>query len=553
MCEQLPTLSDGARNATGSKPSSSGSESLGAEATLDLERVKIEQSLGRATGNAPDTTDDAVLEKSVDDRIPEDENEIHYLRGFRLAVVTVGIMAAVLMVALDNYILATAIPRISTEFNSLDDVAWYASSYFLTQMAFQPAFGHLFTYFSVKRVFLAAVLVFEVGSIICALARSSVNLIVGRLIAGAGGGGLYVGTLTLIGFIVPIRQRPVYISIVTTIGFVAFLLIAVFYNSVPLSQGSKLSFKDKILKLDPAGACFLISAFVCLLLALQWAGITYAWSNAHVWGCLLGFALLLSAFLILQVYRKDEASIPLRLASQRTVAASSSFLLFISMIVGLLIYYLPFYFQAVLGTDAHESGIRNLPFLVTMLFSPMLSGGLITMFGFYVPFMWLGAILATVGSGLLLTLQVDSTASVLAGYQFLTGFGLGLCTQISFNAVQYILPRDQMIMGSALVSFCNSLGPILGITIGQAIFANSFVKQLQQVPGIDAAAVVRAGPTNLGAAVSLSVLPMVREAFNYALTRAFILAVVAGGLAFLCSLAMEWGNVKVKRYHNTET
>ena len=242
----------------------------------------------------------------------------------------------------------------------------------------------------------------------------------------------------------------------------------------------------------------------------------------------------------------SSAIIVLQLITQRTVAASSSFLLFISMIVGLLIYYLPLYFQTVQGISARESGIRNLPFLVTMLLTPILSGALISLTGYYVPFMWLGAALATIGSGLLTTLQPHSPNGVLSGYQFLAGLGLGLCTQIPFNAVQYILPKEQMIMGSALVSFCNSLGPILGTNIGQAVFANTFLRRLKGVPGVDARAVLRAGLTAPQAA---DALPVVRQAFNEALTRAFILAVVSGGLAFCCSLGMEWGNVKREREH----
>lgn len=218
------------------------------------------------------------------------------------------------------------------------------------------------------------------------------------------------------------------------------------------------------------------------------------------------------------------------------------------MIVGQLIYYLPLYFQTVRGATASESGIRNLPFLVTMLFAPMISGALINVIGYYVPFMWLGAVLATIGSGLLFSLRVDTSNGILYFDQFLAGLGLGLCTQISFTAVQYILPKDQMVMGSALVSFCNSLGPILGTNIGQAIFTNVLVRRLEHVPDVDAAMVVIAGPTNLAAA---SKSPMVIEAFSYAITKSFIVPIVAGSLAFCCSCAMEWGNVKQERKHKT--
>ena len=134
---------------------------------------------------------------------------------------------------------ATAIPKISTEFHSLNAVGWFASSYFLTQMAFQPAFGHLLTDFSIKTVYMAAIVLFEIGSIVCATASSSTELIVGRLIAGAGGGGLYVGTLTFMGLAVPIRKRPFYISLVTSMFGVASvagpLLGGVFTDSEKLT------------------------------------------------------------------------------------------------------------------------------------------------------------------------------------------------------------------------------------------------------------------------------------------------------------------------------
>ncbi|KAL8953178.1 MAG: hypothetical protein Q9222_000951 [Ikaeria aurantiellina] len=488
-----------------------------------------------------------------DERIGSEDGAIRYPSGKRLWFLTIGLMAVVLMVALDNYILggrqsisftscqgafmltmqlATAIPTISTQFHSLDLVGWYASSYFLTQMAFQPAFGHLFTDYAIKRVFVAAITLFELGSIVCASANGSIALIVGRLIAGAGGGGLYVGTLTLMGLAVPIRARPFYISLVTSmfgvasvagpllgaIGFVAMvLLVFTFEAPVPTqSDTPKSRLTEKLWRLDPVGLVLLIAAFVCLMLALQWAGVNYPWSSARVLGCLLGFGLLILAFLVIQLRRQDKASIPLWLARQRTVAA-------------------------VRGLSARASGVHNLPFLATMLFSPIVSGALISVVGYYVPFMWLGAILASVGSGLLYTVREDSGSGLLSTYQLITGLGLGICTQIPFTAVQHMLRPEHLTMGSALVSFCNSLGPILGTNVGQAIFSNVLVKRLEGAPNIDAKAIVMGRLTNVGEAGTPAA---VREAINFALTRTYILAIVGGVLAFGCSTAMEWGNVK---------
>jgi MFS family permease len=118
---------------------------------------------------------------------------------------------------LDNTILATAIPKITTVFpNSLKDVGWYGSSYLLTTTALQPSFGRIYTYFSVKNTYLFALCLFEVGSIICAAARNSVMLICGRAVAGAGASGLFSGSMTIIGFTVPLKKRPIYIASISS-------------------------------------------------------------------------------------------------------------------------------------------------------------------------------------------------------------------------------------------------------------------------------------------------------------------------------------------------
>lgn len=239
-----------------------------------------------------------------------------------------------------------------------------------------------------------------------------------------------------------------------------------------------------------------------------------------------------------------RASIPWRIVSQRTVAVSGFFLLFIQTIVGTLIYYLPLYFQAARGTDASGSAVANLPFLITLLFAPMASGIFISFYGPYVPFMWAGAALASIGSGLLSSLKPNSNHGAVDAYQFLAGLGLGLCNQIPFNAVQHKLPKEKLVLGSTVVSFCNSLGPVLGINIAQTLFAEFLTRALDSEPQINAAEIIRAGPTAIGRIAPSELQNYVRNAFSHALTRAFIPSIICGGFAFCCSFAMEWGNVR---------
>lgn len=146
----------------------------------------------------------------------ETSNKIVYPSGVQLGVLTFGLCLATFVVALDNTIIATAIPKITTQFNSLGDVGWYGSSYLLTTTALQPSFGRIYTYFNVKWTYIFALCLFEVGSVVCATAPSSVALIVGRAVAGAGASALFSGAMTIIGFSVTLRRRPMYIGAISS-------------------------------------------------------------------------------------------------------------------------------------------------------------------------------------------------------------------------------------------------------------------------------------------------------------------------------------------------
>ena len=489
---------------------------------------------------------------------------------------------------------AIAIPRIATEFRSFNAIGWYASSYFLTQMAFQPPFGSLFTLLRVKPVFITSLVVFELGSIVCAISKNSATLIAGRLVSGAGGAGIYVGTLTVIAHAVCIRQRSFYLSVVTSMFGVASvagpLMGGVFTDSKTLtwrfcfwinlpigvfaimffyfsftetrprpSAYLKPTIWTVVCSLDIPGVIVLLGAFFCFILALQWGGLEYAWSNSRIIGCLIGFVFLIITFAVLQVglgkgsQSKEHSLLRVR-ASNRTLIPASSFLVFTSAATGVLIYYLPLYFQAVRLSGAIESGIQNLPFLVTFLCSPLLAGALISVFGRYVPFLWSGSLLALAGATLLLSWKVDSGKAELDGHQVLLGLGLGICTQVPFIAVQHKMPRDMVVRASAVVSFCNSLGPVLGTNIAHAIFANTLLGAVQEsaIALDDAERIARAGPSALPSSVSFQV----REMFDTSLRRAFILPAACAGAALCCGLVMEWGDVREdgrKREENSKT
>lgn len=309
-------------------------------------------------------TDESQDEKSEVKKSPDTtaDDDSKYPTGTKLGLLTFGLAMATFVIALDNTIIATAIPRITTEFNALNDVGWYGSSYLLTTTSLQPSFGKVYTYFDVKWVYLSALMIFELGSILCAAATGSTMLIVGRAVAGAGAAALFSGGMTIVGYSVPLRKRAMYIAalssmfgIASVVGpilggaltdkaswrwcfwinlpFGAIALAAVFFFfSNPPRRYTDMTVKEKLKQIDLLGAFFLICAIVSLLLALQWGGTVHPWSDSKVWGCLLSFGLLIIVFCLIQVWLKDRATMPPRiLLKQRTVGACAMFSSFLAM------------------------------------------------------------------------------------------------------------------------------------------------------------------------------------------------------------------------------
>lgn len=212
------------------------------------------------------------------------------------------------------------------------------------------------------------------------------------------------------------------------------------------------------------------------------------------------------------------------------------------------IYFLPFYFQAVKGTTAEESGIRTIPYLVSITISSIVVGASITTLGPYVPFTWFGSAVFAVGSGMLYCLKVDSSTGTWIGYQILAGVGAGACVQIPFIAVQVVLPKKDMPVGNAVAIFFNSLGGAIAISIAQNIFSNTLVEEIPKyTTGVDPSTIVMAGATHIREVTPPSQLAGVLYAYNIAVTHTFILSIACASIAFIISIGFEWKTVKGKK------
>jgi hypothetical protein len=209
------------------------------------------------------------------------------------------------------------------------------------------------------------------------------------------------------------------------------------------------------------------------------------------------------------------------------------------------IYYLPLYFQSVSHQTASASGVRLLPYLGTMILTAGISGTLVTALKHYVPFMVLGSLIFTVACGLITTLTVGSGPEQWVSYQLLAGIGFGMAFQIPYSALHVVLDTQSLPTGNALLVLFQALGGALAVSVAQNILGNQLLTRLaENFSSQDAARIIAAGPTRIAQAVRAEEVVVVVEAYSYALSRMYILPVVAAGTAFLCSLGMEWRTLR---------
>ncbi|KAL2104633.1 hypothetical protein VUR80DRAFT_9997 [Thermomyces stellatus] len=335
-------------------------------------------------------------------------------------------------------------------------------------------------------------------------------------------------------------------SINLPIGGASAVVIFLFFHAPANAVPAKAALAEKVLQMDIPGTALVMGAVISFILAFQYGGQEKPWSSSEVIGLLVGFGLITAAFVVLEWYQSERAMINGRILGQRTVWVSGLYAFFYAGAYFTLVYYLPIYFQSIGGTSPTTSGVRNLPLIIAVTIATIVSGGLITATGVYAPILVGGAAVATIASGLLYTLDIDTSTGKWIGYQILAGAGYGISFQVPMIATQGTVAPADLAPSTATVMFFQTVGGAFYLAAAQSAFLNEMVKRLVvTAPTVDPRAVVATGASELRKFPE-DVLPGILQAYMWGIKIAIALAIVGAGVSFFASLASRWKKLNTK-------
>ncbi len=496
--------------------------------------------------------------------IAEGAPDHELIHGGRLGLTMTALMLTMLLAALDQTIVSTALPRITSDLNGLSQLSWVVTAYLLASTASTPIWGKISDLYGRKIMLQAAIVIFLAGSLLAGASTSMGMLIVTRGIQGLGGGGLMVLVLAVIADIIPPRDRGRYTGLfggVFAVASVAGPLLGgffvdnlswrwIFYINLPIGIAAFLVItavlqvpKHKVNHtVDYLGAVLLVSGVSLLLLVVEWGGTRYDWTSGVIIAMSVATIVLLTAFVLRQL-RVPEPIVPMGLFKNQVFGVTS----IIGFIVGLAMFgaivYMPLFLQVVRGATPTAAGLQLIPMMVGLLTASIVSGRLISRIGRYKPFPIIGTALAAVGMFLLSTIQVDTPYAQIALYLLILGLGIGNVMQVLVIAVQNsVNPRDVGVATSGS-TFFRSVGGTIGVAVFGAIMTRQLTAELtSHLPaGVGSSANISQITNAMSqiAALPETIKPIVLEAFTTALDSVFLAAVPCLIAGFVFALLLK--------------
>ncbi|MCP3739391.1 MDR family MFS transporter [Rossellomorea sp. BNER] len=421
----------------------------------------------------------------------------------KIGMVVAGLLLGILMAAMDNTIVATAMGTIVADLGGLDKFVWVTSAYMVAVMAGTPIFGKLSDMYGRKRFYLFGLIVFLFGSILCGTADSMVQLSIYRAIQGIGGGALMPIAFTIVFDIFPPEKRGKMTGLLGAVfgtsSVFGPLLGAyiteyiswhwIFYINVPLGILSlvflsvyyKESLEHKEQTIDWWGAATLVTAVVSLMFALELGGNEFAWNSTVIIGLFSMFAVLFAAFLKIETIAKDPI-ISFGMFKKRLFATSNAVALFYGATFIIATVYIPIFVQGVFGGSATNSGLILTPMMLGSVVGSSI-GGMLTTKASYRNIMIFSGFVFVLGIFLLSTLSPETSHTMIIIYMILTGFGVGFSFSTLSMAAIHNFDIKQRGSATSTNSFFRSLGMTIGVTVFGIIQRNLFENKLSNAFG----------------------------------------------------------------------